>query len=688
MSRRNAVASETATIEGKRGIQIDDLFRLQVPSDVRLAPGGSTVACVVSRADEKTNRNQMSIWVGSTNGLLEPLFEGETGDSSPRWSPDGTHIAFTRDIDGVPQLAVVSLESSHMEPRILTDLERGVSSPCWSPSGSAIAFLASGVEDPAESLPGIRSKDETRRVIVADRLQHKLDGFGFYEGTRQHVFTVSITGGMARQLTHGDWDAAAPAWSGDGKSIAFVATMGRDADRSVVHDVYVVSPEGGEPTRVTGGTGSAALPSWSPVGMHLAFYWHEDPGAGEGGNAHVWMADLGDSSCILQDLTPDMDTTATGWMMTDTSMMDPRPPAWASNGESLYFRAIERGAQPLYRVMLGGKPGAVTPAHAVVDSFDIASNTLAYTLSTEQRPPDLYIAHADGSAARRLMDLNEWLAGVSLQAPREVEFAGADGLHIHGWHLPPAGIPRSAPLVLNVHGGPHGCFGNAFVLEFQLLASQGYGVLYLNPRGSVGYGKDFTYAVREDWGGNDFQDLMAGINYAIDAGWADPERLGITGLSYGGFMTNWAVGQTKRFGAAVSHNGIAAYDSHFGTSDFGAFLEWEFRGTPWDSEAYRRCSPLTYIKDATTPLLLLHSENDLRCPIGESEQMFVAYRSQAKEAVLVRYPGESHLLIWYGSPAHKRDRLKRTVDWFTRHIPSRTENQRETSCSNVKRGKE
>lgn len=671
--------------EYKRSVTIDDLFQLRVPSDVHLTPDGRIVAFVVSRADEATNQNQTSIWVGSVDGTRERLFDGETRDSSPRWSPDGEWLAFIREIEGVPQLAIIPAAQADAQPRTLTNLERGVSVPSWSPDSSSIAFLSAGIEDPEDSLPGIRSSDDSRRVIVADRLKHKLDSFGFYEGTRQHVFTVAVTDGTVRQVTRGDWDAAGPAWSPDGTRIAFTATAGSNADRSVVSDVYLTAPDGAEPQRVTGGNGSAAMPSWAPDGSCLAYYWHGDPGAGEGGNAHVWVSDLATSAA--RDLTPDMDTTATAWIMTDSSMMEPRPPAWSDDGQSLYFHALERGAQPLYWVTLDGNRSVVTSPHAVVDSFDVARDTLAYTLTTALCPLEIQVARPDGSGSHPLVDLNPWLQTVALQAPRQVDYAAADGLAVNGWYLPPVGESQAAPLILNVHGGPHGCFGNAFVLEFQVLAGLGYGVLYLNPRGSVGYGKDFAYAVRGDWGGKDFGDLMTGIDHAIQAGWADPARLGITGLSYGGFMTNWAVGQTDRFSAAVSHNGIAAYESHFGTSDFGAFLEWEFEGTPWDSETYRRCSPLTYVTSATTPLLLLHSEDDLRCPINESEQMFVAYRSQGKNAVLARYPGESHLLMWYGSPAHKRDRLERTVDWFTRYMPARRQSDERESLTMATGGK-
>ncbi|MDQ2742750.1 MAG: S9 family peptidase [Chloroflexota bacterium] len=675
----------------KRPIELDDLFHLRAISDARLSPDGKRVAFVVSRPDAESNLNQSTIWLAPTNGSEAPaaLFDSNR-DSSPRWSPDGTHLAFVREVDGIPQIAVSNLTEGR-SVRLLTNHPTGGTSPTWSPDRSSIAFLAAVPVPPEDVEPSVDASDSARRIVVIERLKHKLDGSGFYLGTRRHVWVVPATGGPCWSITEGDWDADAPAWSPDGSTIAFTASAGPDSDRALASDVYLTPATGGEIRAVTNGQGLASLPSWSPDGQSLAFYSHQDPGAGEGGNAHVWVADLasgdvsgpsagddgGPSADVvgLRDLTPDLDTTATGWLMTDISLMEPRPPAWSSDGNDLYFHAVEAGSQPLYRVAADGAReqadlAPVTPATTVVDSFDIAGDTFVYTSIAPTQPVELIVAKPDGSSPHVLADLNrEWLSGVQLIEPKEFRFEGADGQTIHGWYLPPAGTSVQAPLVLSVHGGPHGGFGRAFVLEFQLLAAAGYGVLYLNPRGSIGYGRSFAFACRQDWGGKDFADLMHGVDYAVEQGWADPTRVGITGLSYGGYMTNWAVGQTDRFAAAVSYNGIANWTSHYGMSDFGAFLEWEFGGAPWDTSLYHERSPLSHAYRATTPLLLLHSESDLRCPVGESEQMFVAYRSRGAPAVFVRYPGESHLLSWLGSPAHKFDRLARTLEWFKRHMP-------------------
>jgi dipeptidyl aminopeptidase/acylaminoacyl peptidase len=456
----------------------------------------------------------------------------------------------------------------------------------------------------------------------------------------------------------------------------------------MVTDVFEVNASGGEPRRLTSGTGTAHTPSYSPDGRQIAYYGHEDPQPGGSRNLVLWVmqADGQDP----RPLTLSLDRTA----IADV------PPIWDSDGGAILIGILESGAAALYAIDCGergGSPVPIVSGRRLLSSWSSAADgtRIAFTASTPSEPPEAFTctydrwAHQLGGSAstsleRKLSSFNaDWLANVQLAEPQEFRFKAADGLDIEGWVMPPSGDAAavdssaaehsdSAPVLLNVHGGPHAFYGWGFFDEFQVQASGGYAVVYINPRGSQGYGESFATACCGDWGGADYEDLMRGLDEALRRfPFLNGSRLGVLGGSYGGFMTSWIVGHTDRFLAALSERAVNAPMSLFGTSDIGYWFEqYEVGGDPFiNRDSYLMHSPLTYAQKISTPLLIMHSENDLRCPIEQAEQLYVALRLLGNtDTVFVRFPEENHELTRSGKPSRRVERFQILLDWFDHYL--------------------
>ena len=365
-------------------------------------------------------------------------------------------------------------------------------------------------------------------------------------------------------------------------------------------------------------------------------------------------------------------------------------PMWTPDGRAILFTANVRGATDLYRVELAGD--AATAAgkveqltagkHALYGtSLTAGRRRAALGIGTQLNPGDIYLLDlpcggcASDADAVRLTDANAWLGGRRLSTPEEFVITGPDGGEIHGWVIKPADLApgQQCPLVLQVHGGPHSAYGYGFFHEMQVLAGLGMGVVMCNPAGSTGYGQSFVTLTRLDWGGRDYRDCLAAVDHAVSLGWADPNRVGITGGSYGGYLTNWAIGQTTRFAAAVTCRSTCNRYSQFGTSDIGYYNgDYEFEGNPWDNpDGYLSRSPITFVNKVKTPVLFIHSENDLRCPMEQAEQFYTALRWLGGTAELVRFPDENHELSRSGQPVHRVERVERIAGWFGKYLGSR-----------------
>jgi dipeptidyl aminopeptidase/acylaminoacyl peptidase len=670
---------------------IEDLLSFRWVRDVALSPDGRTVAytqeCIApspAAGENPTHEYHSHIWLVDADGGAPRAFTtGPHRDRGPVWSPDGASMLFTSD-RGAPAGAG-SKAPRHLwvirraggEAQRITQAEHNPAEAVWSPDGTRIAFSGKPpqTEKPASD------------VKVITRLKHKFDGEGFYDNRYRHVFVVPATGGPARAITTGDFDHREPAWSPDGERLAFVANRSDDGDLTNVADVWVATPATGELRRVTTGLGPATQPVWSPDGTQIAYLGHENI-CMQASNMMLWVADaLGHAA--PRALTRHFDRSLIHHILSD---MRAHPhagvPVWSPDGRHLFVMVAEGGTTQLAAVEVAtGTVRLMTTGRREIygESYDAARGRVAMAISDPATPGDVWVADIEGLVEggptirreheRRLTAVNApLLDGMTLGRPERFAYRGADDWTLEGWVLPPAGREpgRSYPAILSIHGGPHSAFGEAFFHEYQVLAALGYGVILLNPRGSQGYGQIFTAATHHDWGGKDYYDIMDGLEAALARfPYLDRDRLGVEGGSYGGFMTNWIIGHTHRFKAAVTMRSIANCLSQWGTSDMAYFKGyWEFPGDPWENASfYWERSPLAYVKQMTTPLLIEHSENDLRCPISEGEQLFTALKKQGKDVVFVRYPNESHDMPRSGQPQHRLERLRLIVQWFTRHIP-------------------
>ncbi len=656
----------------------DDLYAFRFVADAQISPDGARVAYVVREMDRGADAYRSAIWLVPSDGSAPGtrFTSGPGQDAQPRWSPDGRTLAFVSDraapaTDAKKRpknIFVVSLDGG--EARQLTAFDDDCADLAWSPDGSRIAFTLKE--------PKPKDAPDDGGIRVYDRMRYKTDEGYLLDGRRRHVWTVDVSGGGARKLTDGDWDDAQPSWSPDGTMLAFVSNRTDDREKNTVADIHVVTMQGGG-WRVTDGLGSYGDPRFSPDGSQIACYGVARAVGSSAKNVRVFVFALGSAGRPAGpgiDLTGEWDRTVGSTVMSDMrAQSQTLPPTWSEDRSRIIFVGSDQGTANVYSVAAkGGDVRAETVgAHQVV-SLSLASDAkrFACVYGHATLPGDV-AAGALGVSLKTITDVNgELLRGRYIAAPERVEFTGADGWRIEGWLLKPRGfdVSKKWPLVLEVHGGPHGAYGHGFFHEFQVLAGRGYGVLLTNPRGSHAYGEKFSTACVGDWGGKDYEDLMAGVDHALTLGWIDPKRLYVTGGSYGGFMTNWIVGHTDRFRAAATQRSISNNVSAFGVSDIGwHFWEYEMgEATPWrDVAKLVERSPLYYAPKVKTPLLILHAERDMRCPIEQAEQLFIALRYHGVETQFVRFPDDNHDLTRGGKPRNRVEHCRRIADWFDAH---------------------
>jgi len=633
----------------------EDVYELRWADDPRIAPHGRSAAYVSWRLEREENDYASAIWLVPLDGSGKPrrLTKGEKQDGSPRWSPDGSRLAFVSNRETkAKQLYVLPLAGG--DPQRLTDLDEDVTEVVWSPDGARLAF-SSRVRDKAYE----EDDDRKRGPRRFERLQYKLDDEGWIGDRRRHLFTVAADGSEEpNQLTDGDFEDATPSWSPDGRRLAFVSARHEHWDTDLVRDVFIVDSEGGEPEQLTGGDSRYEAPVWSADGSAIACRHTPDdfdyPHHGE-------IAVLDASTGERRVLTASLDRNCAPYP-------EIREPVW--DGDSLLFVLEDSGYNPLYRVAADGssEPEPVL-GEVWVTAFDCVDGEIVHSASTPTSLPEIY------SGDRRLTEVGPAWESVE---PERFTATSADGSEVEAWIMRPRDFEpdRRYPLLLNVHGGPFAQYGSRFFDEFQIYAAAGYAVLYSNPRGSSGYSEEWGRAIRgpveggPGWGTRDYEDVMAVMDEALERfDFIDPDRLGVLGGSYGGFMTSWILGHTDRFRAACSERSVNNFVLEGGSSDIG----WAFKGIVgayWFEapEVYLQISPSTYAADITTPLLVLHSENDLRCPLGHGEDLFAILRVLKRDVELVIFPAEGHNLSRTGSPAHRVMRFETILEWFERKL--------------------
>jgi len=653
-------------------MSVDDLLALRILSSPRLSPDGSQIAFSAQQSDGGKNSTSSAIWVvnakggkGETPRQLTNL-ENTTHDIMPCWSPDGQSLAFLSDRSGSFQIHLLPLHGG--EARQVSRLSQGVSEYSWRPDGAALL-----AHSPWKAADDRQEPDTSATAVVYTRLDEQWDGMGFRNGRRQQLWLLPLDGEAVR-LTAEPVDIVSSCWSPDGTEIAFCANRRSDPDLSASMTLWVLNVASGQMRRLSPETGLAQMPAWSHDGQSIAYYYCEDQT--EASNISPWIVDAHGQGAPRPAASTTQELTCLEWMVDELHFTPLDRPHWYPDNASLLVTVQQRGQVHLSRIdMQHDRVTQLTSGNGCYLNPHISQDgqTITAIRADWFTPGDVWAMDGDGANRRKLTGVNDtFLRARQLVRPKRVTWQSFDGLEIEGWlYLPtlPEGV--KAPLILEVHGGPTLAWGDSYVHEFQVLAGKGYAVLAANPRGSTGYGEEFTRKVLNDWGGDDFRDLMAGIDHVIATEPVDANRLGIGGLSYGGYMTNWAITQTNRFKAAVSRNGISFLPSAALLSDQSIWFDMAMGSDDRDPDTLRRsCSALTFADNITTPLLLLHSENDLRCPFSESLQLFVTLRKRKHTVELVRYPGVSHLIDWpgFGTPQQRADRLRRTVEWFGRFV--------------------
>ncbi|MGH7302124.1 MAG: S9 family peptidase, partial [Candidatus Rokuibacteriota bacterium] len=591
---------------------------------------------------------------------------GPRRDVEPRWSPDGTRLAFLSERAPKDKLQLYVMPADGGEPARLTALENGAGSAVWSPDGLRLAFVSAvgGQREPESE----EEKRKSRPARVITSVKYRFNGEGFVYDRRPHVFVVSTEGSAPTQITDGDFIDADPVWAPDGDSIVFASARHAERDDDDASDLWRVAAKGGEAQRLTATDGPVMLPAFSPDGRSIAYLAR--PGLNAyGRNVRLYVVASDGGGARATCLTDELDRSC--------GALHVRP-LWAADGRSIVIAAEDRGDVGLWRVAAsGGDPLArIVAGDRALNGFSSSGDgrQLAFAASRPVAPAEVFTCRADGGDERRLTALNRaWTDTVTLAAPERFRFTRA-GFELDVWVMRPAGYVagRRYPALLNIHGGPHAQYGHNFFDEFQVYAGAGYAVVYTNPRGSQGYGEAFAQAVVGDWGGGDYADVMAALDEAVARhSFIDPDRLGVLGGSYGGFLTSWTVGHTPRFKAACSERAVNCQYTMFGTSDIGhSFNVVELGGPmPWEDMArYIERSPLTYAKDVVTPLLIIHSEDDLRCPIEQGEQLFVALKKLRREVRFIRFPGENHEMSRSGKPRHRLERFRHILEWFGTYL--------------------
>ena len=618
----------------------DQLASLNVPSDPRISPDGTQVAFVVSTPNLGEDRYDRSIWVEHEQFTTGP------GDTAPRWSPDGTRLAFLRSVDGGPaQVAIIPTDGG--EAQVFTSFEKGVEAMEWSPNGDRlIAVAVTFVDEWAE----LDEKERSRRPRRINSVPYRFDtrAGGWIHDRKRHLWLVDPAGeAEPRCLTPGDFDEEFPAWSPRGDRVAFISD--RDPAQGLVsgNDVWEVDIESGELSRVTE-RGLWNFVSYRPDGtLHLL------------GNteskypvvAHLYRRE--DDGTLI-DLTGHLDRS--------TVSLAAGPAAIRWDDDTAITGFEDAGRFGLIAVPADGTVDTLVRGDKVVTGFDAADGRLVHTASGWDSPGEVI---SDGTP---LTDLNDTDLAHALPDHFRID---SEGHEIDVWVYMPEGDGK-VPLLLNIHGGPASQYGFGFFDEFQVYAGAGYGVVACNPRGSAGRGADFVGAVvGEGWGQIDHADINAAVDAAFERhDRLDPDRMGVMGGSYGGFMTAWLIGREDRWRSAVVERALTSWTSFSGTSDIGGTFPENYTGESypdaWDT--WWRLSPLALAHNVSTPTLVVHSENDYRCPIEQAEQYFTALLRNGTTAELLRFPDEGHELTRSGKPRHRLERFEAILDWHARHL--------------------
>ncbi|HEV2801621.1 MAG TPA: S9 family peptidase [Pyrinomonadaceae bacterium] len=661
-------------------LTIEDALSLQEVGAPQWSPDGKLVAFTVSEWNRKENRRDTHIHiVPAGGGASFKLTNGERGETMPQWSPDSRRIAFLANRDAprpdapaAPRNQIWVIPVAGGEAERVTDEEVGVAQFRWSPDGRRLAYVVR--DTPQDKAERDKRKKEKFDAIVVD------SGFIY-----SHLWTINLDTKEKRRVTEGSFTVADPQWSPDGQWLAYTMSKSGSQESAFTDisddrntDLYVAPANAAatttgmaatmgasSPRQLTTNPGPDYSPRFSPDSKWIAYLSSNDPNSWAGkSDLYVMPTPSGGATTTAapRNLTGAYNDSING------------APKWSPDGTTLYAAGAEGVYGQLLKIAVAGNssPQAIFTSKGAYTGVDLSRDgrMLAFAFNDAKTPNDIWAAQSTGKGAVRLTNFNQHVKDYALVPTEVVRWKAPDNLEIEGLLVKPLGYEagKRYPLILQIHGGPYAQFAYGFNTRAQIFAANGYAVLLPNPRGSTGYGQKFTTANIGDWGGKDYQDLMAGVDELIKTGLADPERLGVMGGSYGGFMTFWVITQTDRFKAAIGHAGISDWYSFHGQSDIPGLMEYGFGGTPWTArEAYEKWSPVRFADRVKTPLMITHGEQDRRVPIAQAEQYYRALRKRGVETVFVRYPREGHGII---EPNHQIDLVGRQLEWFNKHLKS------------------
>ena len=657
----------TVTAQQRRTLQPDDIFELKTVSDPRISPDGAWVAYTVTALDRKEDNSDTDIYmVSSSGGAPVRLTSSKKREQSPRWSPDGRYVAFTSGRDGKKD-QIYLLDRRGGDAQMITDYKTGVSTFAWSPDSAKLAIL---VPDPDPNDPD-SDKDEKEkkpRPHVITRLQFMRDGEGYLNDIKRHIHVFEIATKKDTEIAHDKFDDGAPVWSPDGALIAFSANRTDNPDANDNSDIFVVEPRSGaKPRALTTSPGSDTSPVFSPDSTSIAYIAGGDP-------KDIWYAT---NTLAIVPVAGGAPKILTASLDRNVSR-----PQFTPSGEQIVFMLEEGGNVHMARVpAAGGAVVRVLDGERDVSAFDIAKQTgdVAILQSQPQQPSEIsFVARAfqardrgaESVAPQQPLQLthvnDEFLAKIALGAVERFKAKSTDGTTIDAYLTRPPNAPAGKlPTILRIHGGPVSQYSTAFNLEWQMLAAQGFAVVAANPRGSSGYGREFSRAIWADWGNKDYDDVIAAVDTAISMGVADPDRLGVGGWSYGGILTDHVISKTTRFKAAVSGASEFNYLANYGTDHYQRQWEAEL-GLPWqNAQAWMRISPFFRLDKIVTPTLVMGGDADMNVPILGGEQLYQGLKRLGRETELVIYPGETHSIR---RPSFQKDRFERYIAWYSKYL--------------------
>ena len=678
--------------QSKRFITETDLFKFTWIADPQISPDGSRVAFARVTVNEKENRYETSVFeVGSSGSSAPRRLTSGIRDTTPRWSPDGRRIVFVRAVekDGKPQptqLYLLDIEGG--EARAITELERGASNPVWAPDGHWIAFTSS--TGPAEQASAGGHKSD---VQVITQAVYRANGNPGYVDVSHHahMFVMRAPADAAdktvpTQITDGEFDEGGAAWAPDSSRLYFTSVRVPEPyyqERGA--DLFSVSRDGGSITRIAAIDGNIGSIAVSPDGKRVAFVGEERGRPIRSySQPDLWVTDAAPNS-TPKNLTATYDFDIDGGIGGDQAAprgQNRKPIVWAPDGRKIAIVAAEHGSSNLKTVDVAtGRVSPLTEGQQDIVAYSAIpqGNKFAAIFSTQTsigdivfldytpHPPDP--GHQHSTDPRPITHVNDDLfRDITQSEPEEIWYRSFDGRQIQGWILKPPDFDPSKkyPMILEIHGGPHAAYGNVYTHEFQWMAAKGYVVLFVNPRGSTSYGQEFGNLIQYHYPGDDYKDLMAGVDEVLKKGYVDPARLGVTGGSGGGLLTNWTITQTQRFKAAVAQRDIADWYGFWFTADFTLFQPTWFRKAPWeDPQDFAARSPITHVANVTTPEMFILGDSDFRTPPADGgEMMFRALKYRHIPTVMVRFPRENHELSRSGEPWHRVERLQHIVGWM------------------------